>query len=494
MKFSLSRSFLACLHKRAWVLEEKNPDNRDNSSANISGEIVREELLHIKQDTAEKKVKANKEMVIAAVKQNGYALQNASDEMKADKEVVLAAVKEHGYALEYASDEMKADKEVVLAAVNQLGYVLEYASDDMKANKEVVLDAVNQHGGALQNATEELKANKEVVLAAVEQSGLALEYASEEMKVDKEVVLAAVNRNGHALEYASEEMKANKEVVLAAVEQNGEALEYASDEMKANIEVVLTAVNENGDALQFATKTMRSNKEVVIAAVKQEQTALKFAIPPLNQDHDCLRAAGLFDDGLIYTNLIKIQAQRIVFSTKFSLGEYTSAFATLIALALKAHPFAKDMFVYFPNSWMKSTCDPDWTNMSHPCRGTEELCTKFIFDKNTGVPIEKECCWRSSFVYQLNKAKETRGFMIQLAEFDEQLQEHVLGNGQQIETELADRVGVKVFRVYQQNFQYAGSPKIATMDSEGILVDKVVESAQSWLESDREDMAVQEIY
>lgn len=36
-----------------------------------------------------------------------------------DREVVLAAVNENGYALQFASDELRADRDVVLAAVEQ---------------------------------------------------------------------------------------------------------------------------------------------------------------------------------------------------------------------------------------------------------------------------------------------------------------------------------------------------------------------------------------
>jgi hypothetical protein len=48
--------------------------------------------------------------------------------------------------LQYASDDLKADKEVVLAAVTQNGNALQYASEDLKADKEVVLAAVTQNG------------------------------------------------------------------------------------------------------------------------------------------------------------------------------------------------------------------------------------------------------------------------------------------------------------------------------------------------------------
>ena len=64
-------------------------------------------------------------------------MEHASDEFKADKEVVLVAVAQNGNALEHASDELKADKEVVLAAVTQRGNALSYASDELKGDKEV---------------------------------------------------------------------------------------------------------------------------------------------------------------------------------------------------------------------------------------------------------------------------------------------------------------------------------------------------------------------
>ncbi|SVD05124.1 uncharacterized protein METZ01_LOCUS357978, partial [marine metagenome] len=49
-----------------------------------------------------------------------------------DKTETLAAVKNEGAALEHASDELKADREVVMAAVKNKGGALEYASDELK--------------------------------------------------------------------------------------------------------------------------------------------------------------------------------------------------------------------------------------------------------------------------------------------------------------------------------------------------------------------------
>ena len=49
--------------------------------------------------------------------QDGRSLEHASAELKADKEVVLAAVTQDRYAIAYATPELKADKELVLFAL-----------------------------------------------------------------------------------------------------------------------------------------------------------------------------------------------------------------------------------------------------------------------------------------------------------------------------------------------------------------------------------------
>ena len=75
-----------------------------------------------------------------------------------DREVVLAAVEEDGWALEYASVELQADREVVLAAVQQDGYALNYASVELKADREIREAASKQSAHAVRLA--ELKAVK----------------------------------------------------------------------------------------------------------------------------------------------------------------------------------------------------------------------------------------------------------------------------------------------------------------------------------------------
>ncbi len=349
-----------------------------------------------------------------------------------------------------------------------------------------------QDASILEGASDDIKADRQFMLKAVQKRGYALKYASDDLKADKEVVIAAVQQYGYALKHASDNLKADKEVVLAAVQQNGYALEYASSELKADKEFVISAVQKNGYALKYLSENLRSDKEVVIAAVKQQPTALKFALGGLNQDPDCLKTAGLFDDN--YDTLKRKNAPRIVLSTKFSLGEKTTSYATKVALLMKKNPYFASKVVYSPNTWDKNTCDPKWTDINFPCRGTKETCQKYVFKDN--VPVEKECCWRSSYRYQLMRGKETGGFMVQVAEWNLKSQKHVLGDGQQIETELAEQVGLKVFRVYQQLSGYSFSSHRYKEDSEesiSKLINELVKCAESWYENGCSDMSVTEV-
>merc|ERR1711935_1173058 len=54
----------------------------------------------------------------------------------------------------------------------------------------------------------------------------------------------------------------------------------------------------------------------------------------------------------------------------------------------------------------------------------------------------RQSCWRFAFRYHQQVSKDTNGFMIQVDEFDG------LGDGQKIETLMAEQVGLKIFRTF----------------------------------------------
>lgn len=70
------------------------------------------------------------------VKVNGLLLRHLDEPLRANREVVLAAVQKTWWALKFAAMELCADREIMLAAVQQDGRALEYAASLGKALEE----------------------------------------------------------------------------------------------------------------------------------------------------------------------------------------------------------------------------------------------------------------------------------------------------------------------------------------------------------------------
>ena len=375
---------------------------------------------------------------------------------------------------------------------------------DLITNRDELLAKIRMHGGfELRNATDELKDDKDVVITAVTDSGLSLLHASDRLKSDKDIVTAAVKENGLSLRMANEALQADPEVVMAAVQQTGKALEYASNKLQSDPQIVRAAVTQDGLALQYASNELRSDKGIVMAAISCKPEALKYSLNGLNQDEDCWKAANLLhheeggSEGNVGGDIIlglKLWKRnhnttksnnnnnnaatknptQIVLSTKFSLSEESNSNATTFTVVLNQTKYFNDhdthhrnFIVYSPNAFTKQTCDPSWTSIDWPCRGTIDTCRMMMMvnskeEKNnpkqtsgTAAPTAdtllptNSSCWRYSYRYHLQQAKKSGGFMIQVVDYDNTTKKHVLGDGQKIETIMANEVGIQVFRVCQ---------------------------------------------
>ena len=59
-------------------------------------------------------------------------MSDCADELRADRDIVLAAVRQNSRALQYATVELRADRDIVLAAVERNGRALEFASAELQ--------------------------------------------------------------------------------------------------------------------------------------------------------------------------------------------------------------------------------------------------------------------------------------------------------------------------------------------------------------------------
>ena len=62
-------------------------------------------------------------------------LREVPKKLQNDRDIVLAAVEQDGAALEYASEKLKADKDIVLTAVLSRADALEFASDELQSDQ-----------------------------------------------------------------------------------------------------------------------------------------------------------------------------------------------------------------------------------------------------------------------------------------------------------------------------------------------------------------------
>ena len=111
-----------------------------------------------------------KETAIKNLIKGKYFDSSNFDNFRDDKDVVLEAVKANGYALQHASDSLKDDKEIVLQAVKQDGRSLRCASESIKSlckNKDPIEtleraikeDKINQFSNDLEKALSKSQSN-----------------------------------------------------------------------------------------------------------------------------------------------------------------------------------------------------------------------------------------------------------------------------------------------------------------------------------------------
>ncbi len=262
--------------------------------------------------------RADKEVVLEAVKACGYSLQYASPELQADKEVVLKAVRTDPFALAHASPELRADKELVLEAVKIERSALEYASPELLADKEVVMTALNtdslEYSPIISYVSPELRADPDVILAAVKNDYKNLQYADKSLNEDPHFLLELLKVAKLKPEAISEYVDptlmekiylAKREEVMVEMQKDPYYFysvdRQFADTLREDKVFILEVMKLNGLALKcFAdpfklydarTKVWSADKEVVLVAVKQNRDAFRYASNELKNDPDVILAA-----------------------------------------------------------------------------------------------------------------------------------------------------------------------------------------------------------
>lgn len=102
-------------------------------------------------------LKSNRDFVIEAIKTSPTLFQGGIDrKLRSDKEVVLAAVKANGYLVMHADEALLTDREIASTAVSNNGNALRFLPA-FQNDREIVVAAVQQSPGAILHASQELQ-------------------------------------------------------------------------------------------------------------------------------------------------------------------------------------------------------------------------------------------------------------------------------------------------------------------------------------------------
>ena len=193
-------------------LTEEMQSDADVAEAWLGGKLY-------KLKNAPEIIRDNRSFAIKILPMGGGLLEDFSERLRADKEVVTAAVGSAWNALGFAAEALRDDRGVVLAAVRHDGYALQFASDEWKDDKEIVLSAIATYeGDVLEYASERLKDDKETVLAAVKRCEYSIGFASERLRHDGDVIRAVLDAHPGQFENLPEDVQEDLDFILFGLE------------------------------------------------------------------------------------------------------------------------------------------------------------------------------------------------------------------------------------------------------------------------------------
>lgn len=191
---------------------------------------------HLLDKLKTRKIK-DRDLLLKCIFANPECIKYLPQWVRKNKEMVLEAVKINGRLLLYTSTFFN-DKDIVYAAVKSNGMALESVDKCFKDDEELARIAVSNSPWSYRNISERLRDNKEITLIAVKGNGSVLAYASDRLKNHKEIVYAAVKNNAFAFQYVSDKYKDDKQLALIAIKKEKLMYKYLSDRLKRDIDII----------------------------------------------------------------------------------------------------------------------------------------------------------------------------------------------------------------------------------------------------------------
>lgn len=238
---------------------------------------------------APEELKADRDVVLAAMEQNVQAFKFASDALRADRDVAMRALEKDISLVNFIDMELWEDSELMEAVVPYRCSMYRQLSMEVKSHKELTMKVLEQQGECLQHAPAALQADREIVLLAARNVSKRfrwnlLSMIGAALRSDKEVVIACAENGCSRMSDLHKDLQADEEVLRALVAGNPMELEHMPASIKEDRDFVLELLSRNGDALHFAGD-FRDDGDCVEAAVLNPMN-LRWASARLRGDRD----------------------------------------------------------------------------------------------------------------------------------------------------------------------------------------------------------------
>mmetsp|Transcript_32051 Transcript_32051/g.76482 ORF Transcript_32051/g.76482 Transcript_32051/m.76482 type:complete len:481 (-) Transcript_32051:164-1606(-) len=275
--------------------------------ANIFGESMEVEVLLVRQEVdfdywldeisrdyrrlrkAPEEIRADQQVVLAAIEQDAEAIKFASESIKANRECALEALKKNWRLYSFLDLNLWEDRDVVMLFVPHVPSVYAKLSSEMKSDRGLVEAVLRTDGWALRSAPCNFQADRDLVLLAARSATPTQRPWNNFLSItrtfaaDKEVVMACVATGGCTISQVDEALQKDPEVLKALIRGHPRELANAPGFIQEDREFVLQMLGIDGMVLEFAGKFV-DDAECVAAAIQNSPRAIKFASLRLRGD------------------------------------------------------------------------------------------------------------------------------------------------------------------------------------------------------------------
>lgn len=201
------------------------------------------------------------------------------------KEEILLEVSNNGENLQFLNSQWRKDKEIILAAVKQNGLSLYYA-DYHQNDDEVVRAAIEQEPESIQFANFRLRNDRELAKTIIKADPNCMEFLSKDIQNDKELILIGLHHNFVVLEDIDYELSNDTDFMKQCCDIEIMSLKYCSDRLKNDWSFVKPLMIEQGSWLHFASDEIRDDRDYMYEYVTQSKLPnLKYISNRLKEEY-----------------------------------------------------------------------------------------------------------------------------------------------------------------------------------------------------------------